>query len=121
MAIQSLVPMAFVESVPRSIEFYRKLGFREAGTHTPEGGKEPVWAWLTSEGAQLMLAKASEPVDPEKQAVLFYLYSSELDPYRDRLIEAGVAAGTIEKPFYAPRGEFRIVDPDGYCLMVTHT
>jgi hypothetical protein len=26
----------------------------------------------------------------------------------------------ITTPFYAPRGEFRLVDPDGYCLMITH-
>jgi hypothetical protein len=52
---------------------------------------------------------------------VFYLYSSDLDAYRERLIEAGIPAGRIEKPFYAPRGEFRVVDPDGYCLMVTHT
>jgi hypothetical protein len=24
-------------------------------------------------------------------------------------------------PFYAPRGEFRLTDPDGYTLMITHT
>jgi hypothetical protein len=70
LTLKALVPMAHVRSVPRSIDFYRKLGFVEGNTHTPEGGREPVWAWLTSGGAQFMLALASEPVDPEKQAVL---------------------------------------------------
>jgi len=37
------------------------------------------------------------------------------------LLDAGVAAGDISSPFCAPRGEFRVTDPDGYCPMVTHT
>jgi uncharacterized glyoxalase superfamily protein PhnB len=121
MKLKSLVPMAFVGSVRRSMEFYRKLGFVEENTHTPEGGSEPVWAWLTSGGAQLMLAQASEPVEPDKQAVLFYLYCPDVAAFRSMLIEAGVNPGPIQHPFYAPRGEFRVTDPDGYALMVTHT
>ena len=121
MTLKALVPMAHVRSVPRSIDFYRKLGFVEGNTHTPEGGREPVWAWLTSGGAQIMLALASELVDPEKQAVLFYVYAPDVEAFRSTLIEAGVDAGPIQHPFYAPRGEFRVTDPDGYVLMVTHT
>jgi uncharacterized glyoxalase superfamily protein PhnB len=113
--------MAHVRSVRHSVEFYRKLGFVEGNTHTPESGNEPVWAWLTSGGAQLMLAQAVEPVDPEKQAVLFYVYSPDVAAFRSMLVESGVNAGPITHPFYAPRGEFRIADPDGYVLMVTHT
>jgi len=37
------------------------------------------------------------------------------------LVECGVNAGPIQYPFYAPGGEFRVTDPDGYVLMVTHT
>jgi len=121
MTLKSLVPMAHVRSVRRSVEFYRKLGFVEGNTHSPEGGSEPVWAWLTSGGAQLMLAQADEPVDPEKQAVLFYVYSTDVAAFLSTLVEAGVSSGPIQHPFYAPRGEFRVTDPDGYVLMVTHT
>lgn len=121
MKVSSLVPMAFVRSVPRSIEFYRQLGFEPGGTHTPEGEAEPTWAWLRSEGAQLMVARASEPVDPGAQAVLFYLYCADVRALRERLIEAGVEAGPVQRPFYAPRGEFRVTDPDGYVLMISHT
>jgi hypothetical protein len=46
--LSSLVPMIHVRSVPHSIEFYRRLGFSDRHTHTPEGGAEPVWAWLQS-------------------------------------------------------------------------
>ena len=66
-------------------------------------------------------ACASERVDPEKQAVLFYAYCDDVPSLRTTVIDAGIDAGPIERPFYAPRGEFRISDPDGYVVMVTHT
>ncbi|MGH9321732.1 MAG: VOC family protein [Vicinamibacteria bacterium] len=119
--LNSLVPMIDVRSLKRSIEFYRKLGLAAVHTHTPEGGVEPVWAWLESGGARLMLAQAGDPVDSEKQCVLFYVYCDDVVAFRSLLIQAGVDAGSIEHPFYAPRGEFRVIDPDGYVLMVTHT
>jgi len=37
------------------------------------------------------------------------------------VVEAGIDAGAIARPFYAPRGEFRIVDPDGHVVMISHT
>jgi catechol 2,3-dioxygenase-like lactoylglutathione lyase family enzyme len=119
--LASLVPMIHVRSVERSIEFYRKLGFEEKNRHTPEGGAEPVWAWLRSGGAHLMLSRASEPVDPQRQAALFYVYYADVVSFRKELLEAGVDAGAIQHPFYNPRGEFRVTDPDGYVLMITHT
>jgi hypothetical protein len=39
--------MAFVRSVPRSIAFYQTLGFVVGNTHSPEGAREPSWAWLS--------------------------------------------------------------------------
>jgi hypothetical protein len=122
MELKSLVPMAFVHSVTRSIEFYRQLGFEEGNRHTPDGQGEPVWAWLQSKGgAQLMVARASHPVEADKQAVLFYAYCPDVAAFRDQLVAAGVDAGPITRPFYAPRGEFRVIDPDGYVVMITHT
>ena len=121
MSPKSLVPMAHVGRVNRSIEFYRKLGFEVGNTHAPEGQTEPVWAWLRSGDAQLMLAEAGEPVEPDKQAVLFYLYCDDVAAFREQLLQSGVDAGPIQNPFWSPRGEFRVVDPDGYVLMVSHT
>lgn len=121
MSLSSLVPMAFVKSVPRSIQFYKKLGFVEGNTHTPEGASEPSWVWLQSGGAHLMLAQASDPIDPQQQAILFYVYCDDVAAFRSKLFGSGVEVGPITHPFYAPRGEFRITDPDGYALMVSHT
>jgi catechol 2,3-dioxygenase-like lactoylglutathione lyase family enzyme len=121
MSLRSLVPLAAVANVPRSIAFYRKLGFDVVNTHSDEGAEEPSWAYLRSGGAQIMLARADEPVEPTKQAVLFYVYCEDVQGFRSHLLEAGVEAGPVKSPFYAPRGEFRVTDPDGYVLMVTHT
>lgn len=56
--LRSLVPMAFVESVPRSVQFYRRLGFEVGHSHTPPGEIEPTWAWLASGGARLMVGSS---------------------------------------------------------------
>ena len=120
MSIQAITAMIHVQSVPRAIEFYEKLGFVVGNTHAPPG-HAPVWAWLTSDGAHLMVTQADGPVDPEQQAVLFYLYSSDVSSFREQLVERGVEAGKIQYPFYSPRGEFRVMDPDGYVLMIAHS
>jgi hypothetical protein len=113
--------MAHVKSVPTSIVFYRRLGFEVENTFTPPEQKEPSWANLSSDRARLMLARADEPVIPSQQAVLFYSYCDDVPALREYLIAEGIEAGPIQYPFFAPRGEFRIQDPDGYVIMVTHT
>jgi hypothetical protein len=112
--VRALVPMAHVESVPKSIPFYRRLGFEVKNTFTPSGQQEPAWAYLVSDRAQLMVTRADEPVVPSQQAVLFYAYCDDVPALRDELIAEGIEAGPIQYPFYAPRGEFRIHDPNGY-------
>ena len=68
-----------------------------------------------------MVARASEPVEPDRQAVLFYLYVDDVAAAQEALAAAGAEVGPITTPFYAPKGEFRLTDPDGYCLMISHT
>jgi catechol 2,3-dioxygenase-like lactoylglutathione lyase family enzyme len=119
--MRSLVPMAHVRSLGDSIAFYRKLGFEVRNSFAPEGRADPTWAWLQTGEARLMLALASEPVVADQQAVLFYLYCDDVPTTRCRLQEDGVPVGVIEYPSYAPRGEFRVHDPDGYVLMIMHT
>jgi catechol 2,3-dioxygenase-like lactoylglutathione lyase family enzyme len=110
-----------VRSVPESISFYEKLGMTIGNTFVPPEASEPVWAWLQSGIAQVMLAKESEPVVASQQTVLFYLYVEDVAAKREELRDGGVPVGDIQYPFYAPRGEFRITDPDGYVLMISHT
>jgi hypothetical protein len=121
MPVRSIVAMAFVASVPRSTGFYTKLGFEVTNTFAADSAPEPTWAWLQSGAASLMVARASEPVIASQQAVLFYLYCDDVAATRSELIERGIEAGEITFAFYAPGGEFRVTDPDGYVLMITHT
>lgn len=119
--VRAVVAMAHVGSVPASLAFYEKLGFETGNTFTPQGAAEPAWASLVSGSAELMITKASHPFDAEQQAVLFYVYVDDVAAKHVELTAAGVACGDIRFEFYAPRGEFRVADPDGYTLMITHT
>jgi len=115
---KSLVAFAHVADVERSIRFYSGLGFRVENSVVPAGQAAPVWAWLKSEEANLMVGLASEPVDPAQQAVLFYMYYDNIGQTRTILKGLGYEPGDIKLPFYMPRGEFRLEDPDGYVLML---
>lgn len=121
MQTRHLVPMVFVADVERSIAFYKHLGFEVGNTFTEQGATRPTWAWLQCGEAQLMLAKASHAILADQQTVLFYLYTDNVATAHAALAEVGLEPGEISKPFYAPRGEFEVKDPDGYTLMITHT
>ena len=125
-ALTGLVPMIHVADVERSVEFYKLLGFEVGNSVPPVGLKH--WAWLYCpevgnwrNGANLMVARSSRPINPDAQDVLFYLYVSNLAALRDELIAKGVKVGEITYPEYLPKGEFRMDDPDGYCLMVAQS
>ena len=120
---RSLVAFAHVADVERSIRFYADLGFevgnRVLSDEVQAGGEAlTVWAWLHSEKANLMVGLADKPVDPGQQAVLFYLYFDDIQATRDTLVGLGHAPGAICHPFYMPGGECRLLDPDGYVLML---
>ncbi len=121
MKTRQLVPMVFVADVERSSAFYQHLGFEVRNTFAADNAPKPTWAWLRSGDALLMLAAASHPVIAEQQRVLFYVYTDDVAAARASLVEAGLGPGEITTPFYAPRGEFELKDPDGYTVMVTHT
>lgn len=118
----SLVPMARVGDVAASIAFYERLGFAVDNTFTPSGASEPAWAWLRSGGAHLMLTRGIEAAASGGQhGVVFYLYVGDVAAKHAELREAGVDVSDIRFEFYAPKGEFRVTDPDGYAVMITHT
>lgn len=121
---RNLVAMIQVTDMARSLAFYSRLGFELRNTHVPDGTDNdgaPVWAWLEGGAGQLMLTKASEPVDAGKQGILFYLYFDDIAVVHARLGAEGWPVGPMSHPFYCPRGEFPRADPDGYRLMLTHT
>lgn len=132
--IHGLIPMAHVLDVRRSIAFYNgKLGF--VVRNTLEHGGRTAWAALESGVANLMLAAADGPVPADQQAVLFYLYCDDVHALRRDLLAAGLADGGAycgaagpgdgccvvfepTYPGYMEKGEIRVHDPDGYCLLI---
>lgn len=121
MKTRHLVPLTFVADVERSIDFYKHLGFEVENTFAADGATKPTWASLLSDHAQLMLGAANETIVADQQRILFYLYTDDVPTAHTTLKEAGLNPGPITTPFYAPRGEFKVTDPDGYVLMITHT
>lgn len=115
---RSLVAFAHVADVERSIRFYADLGFTVANSVVPEGQTTPVWAWLESDKANLMIGLASGPIVSAQQAILFYLYYDDIKQTRAALVERGHSPGEISYPFYMPGGECRLEDRDGYVLML---
>jgi catechol 2,3-dioxygenase-like lactoylglutathione lyase family enzyme len=116
--LASLVPMAHVADVAKSVEFYRLLGFEVKNTFEQEGQMQ--WAWLRNGGADLMLARSGREMNPGAQDILFYMYAPDVAAYRAELEKKGVKVGPLKYPFYSRRGEFRVDDLDGYTLFVSH-
>tara|TARA_R110002096_G_scaffold435816_4_gene663218 strand:+ start:28325 stop:29446 length:1122 start_codon:yes stop_codon:yes gene_type:complete len=133
-SVNRLVPFVHVQDVEASLLFYSLLGFTTVNSMKDNHGKM-YWLLARSEAAEIMLAQASGPIDPEQQAVLFYMYSPDLSTLRATLIEgglrdAGVYRGArspddttrmvheIAHPNHMDGGEMRVIDPDGYVILV---
>ncbi len=121
--ITSLVPFLPVRDVERSASFYKLLGF-EVGNRQPREGKMG-WAWLYipeapswKTGANLMLSCNDHSGSLAAAGMLFYIYVTDLVVLRDKLLAAGLEPGPISYPFYLPKGECELRDPDGHVLML---
>jgi hypothetical protein len=68
-----------------------------------------------------MLVRSEKPLNPGEQGVSFYLYADGVAAYRESLVAQQLRPGEMSYPFYAKHGEFRVNDPDGYCLLVGDT
>lgn len=116
-SVAVLTPLANVADVERSVDFYKLLGMEVRGSlKNPSGQLQ--WVHLACGQAELMLSRASKPVVAAQQAVLFYLYSPDLIVLRNHLLKRGIKASSITYPEYMPKGEIRVDDPDGYCLLI---
>ena len=125
-SVTGLVPMIPVMDVERSIEFYKLLGFA-VGNRVPREGRIN-WAWLYStkasdwrRGPNFMVSRSERALGPSLRDILFYLYATDLVGLRRQLVAAGQKPGAIQYPDYLPNGEFEILDPDGYCLMLAQS
>jgi hypothetical protein len=138
--VTQLVPMAHVANVDQSIDFYTLLGFACESRFSDDDGVT-YFARVRCDQADLMLVRASAPVLPNQQAILFYLYSPQVAALRAHLLASGLLDGgpppserdpngaprpcpqrravfQLTRPFYMPEGEIRVHDHDGYCLLI---
>jgi hypothetical protein len=128
------VPFVHVASVEASLAFYAKLGFSPREVMR-DGRSEMFWAMAASGGAEVMFARASGPVDADAQAVIFYMYSDDVRALREQLLLQGVRDGgvysgarttadgptmvyAVATPHYMPEGDLRVIDPDGFVVLV---
>jgi len=124
--VSGLVPMLPVQDVERSAAFYELLGFA-VGNRQPREGRMH-WAWLYAlhvpdwrRGPNLMLTRSDRVIELGVSRILFYLYAANLVALREELVRAGQRPGPIQYPEYLPKGELRLLDPDGYCLMIAQS
>ena len=116
--VVDLVPFILVTDVERSIGFYEALGFRVVKRYEPNGRLEFAGLEATS-SAKVMLARVEEVPDTGAPGFL-YLYTSDLEALRERLLGAGHHAGEIEAgPGPGPNRQMCVRDPDGHAHMVT--
>jgi len=133
-AVNRLVPYVHVADVEASLAFYGLLGFA-AQNVMKDGRGRAFWALAQSSEAEIMLARADGPIDAGQQAVILYMYSADVSALRRHLVAGGVrdsgaysgasspsdGPGTIfdvAHPHHMPAGEVRIIDPDGYVILV---
>lgn len=133
-AVYRHVPYVHVASVADSLDFYARLGFTPASV-LRDHADEPFWAMARSSAAEIMLARASGPIDAHQQAVLFYMYSRDVAGLRRHLLAVGLhdagrytgkadpaarrgAIHAIQHPPHMPQGELRLIDPDGYVILI---
>ncbi len=112
----ALIPYVHVADLERSIAFYTLLGFTLEDTHNLHG--ETVWAHLANEQSRLFLVLADAPIAAHEQAVLFYLWTTDVNAVRQHLVDNNVPVGPITYPPYMAAGEIRLEDPDKYVLLI---
>jgi predicted enzyme related to lactoylglutathione lyase len=110
-------PMLHAMDIERSLTFYELLGFVTVDT---DGGKPLGWARMHCEGGALMFLRAEHAVDPTVQGILLYMYAPDLKALHAELQRSGVVVPPISYPGYTPSGKMRLVDPDGYSVIVAH-
>jgi catechol 2,3-dioxygenase-like lactoylglutathione lyase family enzyme len=121
MKIKSIAGTAFyVKDLPKTIEFYEKLGFDFKTKDERHAVGYINWAWIDF----LEIAKEDKPnfIDETKKenkgaGVYFYLSVENVDEAYNQLIAEGFQPTTEPKNWPWGNREFVLKDPDGYKLV----
>ncbi len=142
--VHRCVPFVYVADIEATLGFYALLGFESCEVlRDPDGRANWAWAQTPPGGscgvvAQIMFSRTWRPIVPAQQDMFFYMYTLDLRGLRSHLLAHGVRDGggatawdlpegapraartlfAIHHPPYMPAGEFRLHDPDGYCILV---
>lgn len=68
-----------------------------------------------------MLTRSECALEPSAQKLVLYLYATNVVALREELVHAGQSPGPIRYPDYLPNGEFQLLDPDGYSVMIAQS
>jgi catechol 2,3-dioxygenase-like lactoylglutathione lyase family enzyme len=112
MKMDRLIPMLPVESMPRSVSFYEKLGFQVE--HRNDGWG---WAMLRFGECRLMVDQSINPHAGIPRLGVLYLYPDDIVEYHANLQGNGLAIPDLDETFYG-MVEFRLDDPDGNRLWI---
>ncbi len=121
--LKKLIPSLGVADLRRSIAFYRDFfGFTVVDAYEDDAGK-PVWCWLRSGLAELMLQQLSADqqiaLEPALgQSWVLYLRPANLDEAHSALRAADVEITDITETSYGARECFA-TDLDGYELWLS--
>jgi catechol 2,3-dioxygenase-like lactoylglutathione lyase family enzyme len=112
MKMNRLVPMLPVKSMPASVEFYRKLGFKVEQQNDAWG-----WAMLSFDECRLMVDQSINTHREAPRQSVLYLYPEDIIEYHKQVRRNGLDAPDLGATFY-DMTEFRIDDPDGNRLWI---
>jgi catechol 2,3-dioxygenase-like lactoylglutathione lyase family enzyme len=112
MQMNRLIPMLPVRSMPASVEFYKKLGFRVEQTNDTWN-----WAMLAFGECRLMVDESINHHPNSPRECVLYLYPENIVEYHRQARENGLDIPGLDETFYGMT-EFRLDDPDGNRLWI---
>jgi catechol 2,3-dioxygenase-like lactoylglutathione lyase family enzyme len=112
MRMNRLIPMLPVKSMPASVEFYKKLGFR-----VEQGNDDWGWAMLCFDECRLMVDQSINLHRGAPRQSVLYLYPENIVEYHQQVRQNGLAVPELDVTFYGMT-EFRLDDPDSNRLWI---
>lgn len=107
-----LIPMLPVKSLPESVDFYQRLGFR-----VEQRNDDWRWAMLRFDECRLMLDESIHAHPGAPRSSVIYLYPDDVSAFHEQVRRNGLSVPGLEITFYGMT-EFRIEDPDGNRLWI---
>lgn len=112
MRLQRIIAMLPVRSMPASVEFYGRLGFR-----VEQRNDAWRWAMLDLDGCRLMVDESIDAGPHTLRSTVLYLYPDDVVAFHAQARGRGLSLPELETTFYG-MSECRLEDPDGNRLWI---